>query len=90
MGVWRGMSVSARIQDAAYVFQFRSEGGRDPVRRGAAVHFLRTLAEGEVDLSLVSGDTVAHVLLCFFDECTEALGGVDEEGSILSQLKGER
>jgi hypothetical protein len=47
------------------------------------------LAEGEVDLSLVSGDTVAHVLLRFLDECTEALGGVDKEGSILSQREGE-
>jgi hypothetical protein len=48
------------------------------------VHFLRALAESKVDLSLIGGDTLDPVLLCFFNERTEALGSVDEEGSILA------
>ncbi len=71
-------------QDAAYIFQFRLEGVRDLVCHRAAVHFLRALAEGKVDLSLIGGDTVSRVFFCFFNECTEAFGGVDEEGSILT------
>jgi hypothetical protein len=71
-------------QNAAYIIQFRLVGGRDPVRHGAAVHFLCALAEGKVDLSLIGGDAVGHVLFSFFNECTEAFGGVDMEGSILT------
>jgi hypothetical protein len=81
IGVWRGMSVSARMR---LIFQFRSEGGRDPLRRGAAVHFLRPLAEGKVDLSLIGGDAVGRILFRFFNDCTEAFGSVDKEGSILA------
>ena len=60
--VERDASIS---QDAAYIFQFRSEGGQDPVHHGAAVHFLCNLAEGKVDLSLIGGDAVGHVLFHF-------------------------
>ena len=61
-------------QDAAYIFQFRAKQRRNPVLRGAVVHFLCTLAESKVDLSLIGGDTMDLILLRLFNECTNAFG----------------
>ncbi len=81
MGVWRGMSVSAKML-LIYCNSARREGGILYVTGQLCTFFALWLRAKLISLSSVVTQWV--VFCCFFDKCTEAFGGADKEGSILT------
>ena len=81
IGVWREISALAKMQ-LIYSNSTQSEGGI-LFFAGQLCTFFALWLRAKL-ISLIGGDTLDPVLLCFFNERTEALGSVDEEGSILA------
>jgi hypothetical protein len=81
IGVWREMSVLAKMQHTCS--NSAQSKGRILYFVGQLCTFFALWLRAKL-ISLIGGNTVDPILLRLFNECMKAFGSVDKEGLILA------